>query len=347
MQDYAANQIEQIHSMLATGHRSVRLERHSLILWGLTAASLILIVNAFITPERFPVRWQRSLAANSFIAIVVWFIAFWDFRLTRLKRESRDETLSFVQLQLTKVWWFLLGLIILINIGMNFFGGGYLFYPIMIILVGLGFYIHGLFSQQLLAWNGLLMVFAGLASILLQTPLETMEWFTVMLFGFGLPVLAWLIDMPLVQQQMKYRLLSSIAWLCLIVAPTLFINNESYKTNTPDWPIVTLQQYQQRTDTDTQGYVVKIPAGTVIPLEVDIRGNGLAGHNRAVIPLKLEQRMSVAVLAGKPDGRYRLGDGEWLKPRVKFRVTEFDLESQLTQQEGAKLNLNLFLKTEK
>ena len=144
MQDHAAGQIEAIHSMLATGHHSVRLERHSLILWGLTAASLIILINAVITPERFPIQWQRSLFSNSFITLVVTTIAFLDFRLTKLKRESRDEIVSFVQIQLTKVWWFLLGLIILINIGMGFFGGGYLFYPIMIILVGLGLYIQGL-----------------------------------------------------------------------------------------------------------------------------------------------------------------------------------------------------------
>lgn len=346
MREHAANQIEEIHRMLATGHRSVRLERHSLILWGLTAASLILIINAVITKELFPIRWQRSLVANGIVASVVLIVAVWDFRLTRLAREYRDETLSFIQLQLTKVWWCLLGLIILINIGMNFFGGGYLFYPIMIILVGLGFYIQGLFSQQLLAWNGLLMVIAGLATILIQIPLQTMEWFTVMIFGLGLPVLAWLIDMPLVQQRMHYRLISSFVWLCLITIPTVLIHNHGYKTNTPAWPVISMQEYQQQAKTKTQGYVVQIPAGTVIPLEVDIRGNALAGNNRAVVPLTLDQPLDVAVQAEHPDGRYRMGDGEWINPRINFRFTQFDLTSQLTRKEGAKLTLNLFIKTD-
>ena len=46
-------------------------------------------------------------------------------------------------MQLTKVWWLLVGLIVVISIGMNLFGGGYLFYGIVLALMGLAFYIHG------------------------------------------------------------------------------------------------------------------------------------------------------------------------------------------------------------
>ena len=342
MQDHAAIQIEAIHSMLTNGHRSVRLERHSMILWGLTAAFLILFVNAVFTREHIPLLWQRSLASNGFITLVVILVAYWDFRLTRQQRELRDETLSFIQVQLTKVWWSLIGLIILINLGMNFFGGKYLFYPIMIALAGLGFYIQGLFSQQLLAWNGILMILLGLACLILQTPYPTMEWLTIILAGLGVPLLAWLIDIPVIQQKLSYRLISSVGWLCLVTLPTWAIHQSSYQTPRPDWPQISLQDYRQQAPAQ-QEHVVRIPAGTQIPFGINIRGETLASVERTVIPLTLKRPLDVTVSKGKLDGRYRVENGNWVHPRRKFVIKERQLATQLTDKEGVKIELDFLL----
>ena len=344
MSNSAAVQIEQIHRMLESGQRSVRLEKHTLILWGLIAASLIVLINSIITPERMPTHWHRVLLSNTIIAVVVTIAAYWDFQQTRLKREARDESISYLQLQLTKVWWFLIGLIVLINIGVNIFGGAYLFYPILISLTGLGFYIHGLFSQQLLAWNGILVILSGLTAIILQVPFETLEWFTVVLFGIGLPAMAWLIDLPVVQQNLKHRLFASLAWLCLITAPTWFIHQVKNRVAIPDWPVISMQDYQEKTDTKLTGYVVQLPVATNIPLTVTFSGDAINTNKPTSVPLQLTKPLAIAINKGVADGRYRIGEGQWLKPRRKFYAKKTRLDAYISQATGVQIELDLLLK---
>ena len=132
MWDHAADQIKSIHAMMSNGHRSVRMERHTLVLWGLAGALLIVMMRLFFPPENFDVKWHRTLVVNAISIVVLVSVAIWDFRLTRRSREARDETVSFVQIQLTKVWWSIVALIILIQLGMSFFGGGYLFFALLL-----------------------------------------------------------------------------------------------------------------------------------------------------------------------------------------------------------------------
>ena len=47
-------QLDAIHSMLSAGHRSIRMPRHSLILWGVLGGALCLGTEHVITPARFP-----------------------------------------------------------------------------------------------------------------------------------------------------------------------------------------------------------------------------------------------------------------------------------------------------
>jgi len=181
----ASEQILAIHEMMSSGHRSVFMERHTLILWGLAAAVLILFIGSVITPEGFPETWMRAMVSTSIIGFVLALVGYFDFRLVRRAREERDESISFVQLQITKVWWLLISLTVLINLAMHFFGGGYLFYSLLLILMGLALYFHGLFSKQMLSYAGIMMIVLGLASIALHLPFTMIEWITVFCFGLG------------------------------------------------------------------------------------------------------------------------------------------------------------------
>lgn len=51
MPQLATQQLDSIHSMLFAGHRNLRVERHSLILWGISCGGLILISNHILTAE--------------------------------------------------------------------------------------------------------------------------------------------------------------------------------------------------------------------------------------------------------------------------------------------------------
>lgn len=53
--------LEAIQSMLAAGHRSVRLERHTLLLWGGVGGFLCAFTDHVVTAERFPDNTQRAL----------------------------------------------------------------------------------------------------------------------------------------------------------------------------------------------------------------------------------------------------------------------------------------------
>src|SRR6185295_3361336 len=134
--------------------RSIRLQRHSLMLWGLAGAILCLATEHVITPERFPVHWQRSVALLLFLGIVLSGVAIADFWYTRYRIEARDESLPFVQAQVTKIWWLLIGMGVLFTFASSFFGGGQMVFVIWLVLFGLGIYVHGLFSEQILEWAG-------------------------------------------------------------------------------------------------------------------------------------------------------------------------------------------------
>jgi len=345
MWDHAAGQIEAIHSMMATGHRSVSLERHTLYIWGITAALLILLVRQIFTPELLPVDWQRTFSANLFIATVLTLIGIWDLRLTRRAREARDETLSFIQLQLTKAWWGIIALIVLINIGMNFFGGGYLFYPIMVALVGLAFFIHGLFSQQLLSWVGMLMVLLGLFSMAMRFSFMTLEWMTVVIFGIGFPVLAWLLSWRPQRLQKNYRLIFSVIWLSFIAVPTYALDRLNQHHAAPAVPIESLQHFRTQGDSPLPTHIVRLAAGTSVPVQVRIHSDVLAGDTTSTIPLLLAQPLDIVLEAGKPNGQYRVAEGKWNDRRHKFRVQNVKIDSTLTREDGPGVSVSFDIET--
>src|SRR5215470_15007604 len=96
-------QLEAIHSMLSAGHRCIRLQRHSLVLWGVVGAVLCMGTEYVITPSRFPEHWVRALALLLFLGFVLACVGIFDYRYTRHRIQSRDESLPFVQEQVTKV----------------------------------------------------------------------------------------------------------------------------------------------------------------------------------------------------------------------------------------------------
>lgn len=345
MSDTTSTQLEAIHAMMASGHRSVRMERHTLILWGVAAAFLILVVDEIFTPERFPEVWVRALTANAFIAAVLTATGIWDFRLTRRARQRRDETLSFVQLQVTKVWWLLLGLVVLINLGMNFFGGGYLFYGIVLALIGLALYIHGLFSQQMLTWIGLLTMGMGLASVALYLPFALMEWLAIFAFGLGFPFLGFVLNAMPAQATVGRRTTILVGWLALVLVPTAVVYQWDRHTAAPDISAVALNSFMQQGGADTGQHVVRLPAGTSIPVRLHITGDVLEGSEMVTVPIILAQPVELVIQDGVPEGRYRAGAGEWRHRMYNVSVFARDFKTTLTRKDGPQIHVHVNLKT--
>ncbi len=336
----ASEQIEAIHAMMASGHRSVRLERHTLIVWGVAGALVILLAKAIFTPERFPVVWQRAVAANLFIAAALLAAGVWDYVWTRRARRARDETLSFVQQQVMKVWWLLMGLIVLLNLGMNFFGGGYMIYGVVLALMGLAFYVHGLFSTQMLAWIGALLIALGLGSVALNLPFPVMEWLTIVVLGAGLPLLGLVLRAEPWHATVPRRLLLSCVWLALMIGLTTASAAIAMRTTDPQLPLVSLKEFAQF-EMLAPARAVRLPAGTVIPVRMEVTGDVLAGENSAILPLRLARDVDVVVRGGKPDGYFRVQGGEWKKYLYHYRVRALDMHSTLTPSGGPQASVRI------
>ena len=269
-----SSQLDAIYSMMEDGQHSVKMERHSLLIWGVTAAILILITDLLFNPQTFAVRWQLIMFQTIFISIVLFFAGAWDLKLTRKVRQQRDESISFIQLQLTKVWWFFVALIVLLNVGMNFFGGGYMFYGLTIALIGMAFYIHGLFSTQMLKWVGLMFILIGLVSVALNLHFLATKWLAAGVFGLGLPMLAFILEKPKTHSSLFKRIILSVVWFGIVIFPSML----AFKSEATFDPIgLTKRNFSEykalNVEMAREKQILHFAEGTEIPVNINMEGN--------------------------------------------------------------------------
>lgn len=133
MPDHPHDTLQAIHAMLAAGHRSVQIEKHSLFLWGGIGGLLCVTTDHVLTAERFPDITQRAVALLLWLTAWIGAVGGLDHWLTRRARLARKETLPFARAQITRAWWMLFA--------MFFYGGGAMVYALWIVLLGLGIYL--------------------------------------------------------------------------------------------------------------------------------------------------------------------------------------------------------------
>lgn len=332
-------QLEQIHAMMQAGHQSIRIERHTLIIWGLTAALLVLFVNDLFNESWLPVRWQKISAENLFIGSILLAVGVWDYRLTQHKRQQRDESLSFIQRQITKIWWLLIALIVVINIGANFLGGDHLFYGIAIVLTGLAVYINGLFSRQPLEWAGILLIVIGLTLLAASLPRTAQEWIAASVFGIGLPALALLVDRPDSIRPTYSRLGYTSLWLAAVLLPAAAANQWVALVTSPTGPAVDLDYFLAGSDTRSGEWVVSLPAGTEIPVQLKLSGEAIHPIDERGPSVRLSQPIDMVFVDGQPDGRFRISSGEWKLRRLHSRVQLWRLSPMV--ESDTKLGIDL------
>jgi hypothetical protein len=336
----AATQLDAIHSMLTAGSRSVRVERHSLLVWGLAGALLCIGVDFIITHERFPERAARAAMALGLIGGVLLAAGLLDFRLTRRLREARDETLSFVQRQIYKSWWLLLAMGVLLNYGMVFFGGGYMTFSMWMVLVGMGLFFHGLFSRQAVEWGGVLMIGTAVAALALRLPHEFMRWLAAAAFGIGVPLMGVLFDAD-APGAVSVRLLRAGLWLVAVAAPAALAYFLVTTALAPNAPQVSLDKFRDSAIVP-QRQVVTLPAGTRVPLAVRLRGD-MIDEVELTIPLVLTRPVDIGMRDGRPDGRFRIADGDWKSRRYDFRLRNVHIDAALSPVTGPSASAELRL----
>jgi hypothetical protein len=268
-----------------------------------------------------------------------------DYRLTQHRRRARDESLSFVQRQITKVWWMLVGLIVVINIGMNLYGGGSLFYGIALVLVGVGIYIHGLFSRQMLCWGGGLMILLGLVLLASSPEIDAQKWIAASAFGIGLPSLSILVN-RISAGSGRRELFLSLFWLGLVLSPAGIAINLTQQIGHADWPEVSLEEYRNGYGADhAEGLILKLPAGTRVPLQIRLGGDTLTSEEPAILPMKLIRPVSLPIIAGEVENRVRIDQGRW-QSGYDYRVRDWRVSSDLSPEKGPDLKLSLKLQFE-
>lgn len=338
------NQLNAIHTMLWQGQQSVRMERHTFILWGISAALLIILLDLFLDPQNFKQHWHYVLVETLVISIVLFIAGWWDFRLTHKIRQQRDETLSFIQTQLTKVWWFLVGLIVIINIGMSFFGGGYIFYPLVLIILGLAFYINGLFSRQMLCWQGVALIILGSIALILQPQFDLLKILAASTLGIGFPLLPVLLAREHWSNTWAKRLLVTTIWLIVIITPTGLIG--ALMTPSGDYPIISLEDYRHKPSSLDQVDNVRLPAGLKVPIELLIEGN-MIKDTRVIVPLTLGKTIDIAVKNAKPIGFFHIEGEGWKAYSANFRMRVDQLEAALSREQGPKITVKMRLSSHK
>jgi hypothetical protein len=304
-----ASQLEAIHSMLAAGHRSIRLPRHSLLLWGISGGILCLATEHIITPQRFPGHLERAVALLLFLGIVLSGVAVADFWYTRYRIEAREESLPFVQAQVIKVWWLLIGMGVLFTFATAFFGGGQMVFVSWLVLFGLAIYVHGLFSEQILEWVGVVMILLGIGALALPASYVATQWLAASAFGVGMPLLAAMLDRG-ASKSAWTRAGQSALWLALVLTPAVFGYQWRESQSAPNAPRMTLESFLQQAPSRGSA-IVTIPAGTRIPLKVRIDGDLVQDKGEFTLPLVLARPIEVVVVDGKPNGIFRGAEAAW------------------------------------
>jgi hypothetical protein len=285
--------MQSIQAMLAAGQRCVEPERHSLLLWGLVGGGLCAFTDLAINDERFPDKMQHAIALLLWLAGWLAAMSWLDHRLTKRARLSRRETLPFAQAQVTRAWWMLLALGVLGSFAMFFHGGGTMVYALWTVLLGLGIFIFGLFSRPLVEWIGLAAILLGIAGLGSGLSMNGARWLTASTFAIGLPFAGWL-TARIDDRGIGRRALAVALWLAVVLAPALVAARLLPVVRAPDGAAT-----------------LNLPAGSVVPLYIDMDSALIAIAPDAPLPLRVMRHTEIALGEGQPDGRYRFDGGPW------------------------------------
>jgi hypothetical protein len=302
-------ELQSIHSMLSAGHRSVRLERHSLLLIGALGGFLSLCTDGVITLQRFPDNTQRALALLIWLAAWLGGVSVLDHWLTSRARQRRAETMPFAQAQITRAWWMLLSVGALGSFAMFFYGGGQMVYALWIVLLGLGIYLFGLFSRPLVEWIGVAAILLGVMALAERLPFGQMRWLCACSFTIGIPLAGWL-ALRTEDSAWLARVGALCVWICAVVAPALWAVTV-IPIEVPSGPAATLGSARQTSGQQT----LHLEPGTRVPLELQLEGPVVTAQTGSALALTTTLPIDLALTDGQFDGRYRLGDAAWRATR--------------------------------
>lgn len=338
-----SQQLTAIQSMLTAGHRNLRIERHSLPLWGIPPGILWVISEHILTPAQLPDVTQRALAWLGLMLAVLAAIATLDWHWTRQSKAARDEAWSFIHRQVIKVWWLTMSLAALTTFAMFFFGGAYMVCSVWLVCLGIGLYVHGLFSEELLEWAGLLTILIGITGLFAQLPYDTLRWLTAAVFAIGLPVLGLMLDRGR-HRAVSVRLVQMLGWLTAVMILPLSLEMLAHERRIPDQASVSLADYRADPYPGQGTRIVNIPAGTAIPVELELGGDTFVSNaGNPGMTLTTARSIELLVRNGELTGDVRLTDGDWQQSRRVRWISIPWVKAELTPEAGPRVTGSLIV----
>jgi hypothetical protein len=222
MTQHATQQLNAIHAMLSAGQRNLRVEKHSLILWGLTTGLLLFFRDDIFTDAQLPARATQALAWLILLTLVISGISVLDWHLTRHVKQERDETWSFIHRQILKVTWLLMGIGTLYTFATFFLGGAHLTVSVWLVVCGIALYIHGLFSEEILEWISICIIAIGIGVLVLRLEYIHIKWIASATTGIGLPLLAFMLDRGKARTTL-FRLKQTLGWLASVLTLPILV----------------------------------------------------------------------------------------------------------------------------
>ncbi len=339
MSTTASQQLHAIHAMLATGHRNLRMEKHSLWLWGISGGLLFALSDSILTQAQIPDVTTRATSWLLLLAATFGAAGIADWLLTQKAKAARDEVWSFIHRQIMKIWWLLMAIGSLLTFATFFFGGGYMVCSAWIILIGLGLFIHGLFSDEMLEWAGGAMLIIGILALSFNFPYQAMKWIAASIFAIGLPALTLMINKP---RPAWMKLLRLLAWILLTILPPLLFYR-SVMGAPPDAGIVSLAAFQARQHAASGQQIVAIPEGTVIPVHIRISGNLFQNTPTLTLPLILAKPVEVVMQDGKPTRQVRMSGTSWAASTEAGWISIPRIDAELTPASGPLFKTDLII----
>ena len=321
MAHHSSEQLTSIHAMLTAGHRSVRIQRHSLLLWGIGGGVLCAVTGSVITAARFPVPQEQAFVLFSWLGLWIVAIGVLDYVLTRRAKRDSGETLPFAQTQITRAWWMLFGMGVLGSCAMFFYGGGAMIYALWIVLLGLGVYLFGLFSQTFIEWIGIATILLGIVGLATALPFGMTRWLAASVFALGLPLAGWLRS-RFNDNRILQRWAALGIWLIVVAGIPLFLATPLFAPGIPAASVIPLAQFHPAEGMQ----VVNIPAGTRVALNLTLNSRLLTLPPDQTLPLILTHPVDIALRDGQPEGRYRIDGEKWASIRdglLFLRIDQF------------------------
>lgn len=337
-----------LQSLLVAGHRPIQMRPGSLVRWGLAFALLAGSTDPLL---RLPVL-QGQPALQAAVAMLwlgagIGLTAWLDWRAVQAAATQADETLPFVQVQISKVWMLLLAAGVLYTGSTFFFGGAYQVYMVWLALVGLGLFLHGLFSQELVEWAGAAVFLMALLVLMSGLPLAWHRPLVVSTSGIAMPLLGWLLHrsaspLPNLRRSMTC-MVSAMGLLAASVLPAMAAVQWSQSLALPpDIPVYSQKALLQLGDDPARWprYVaLHVAAGTPVELKLDIDGGVLRSvPTSARLSYTFTQDMDVLLIDGKLSHHIRLGGQDWQDSAGWLRITELDFTPDLSQPGGLALH---------